>query len=196
MKIEDVKIGMRVVTGDLWEFDERDAGIVESIDSDNAVWVVWDSDGCNNWIDVEEIEPEVKAEQEFSLKNVKINVQKYADDNGLTLAQAHKEVQEWLFAHNYGWEYDLKNAYSLNEKHLFTDSFKSGVITHSSEEDPFENHRNKEITLQRTVAVTLTPSFVESPAAEAMEYVELGGKRYVKSLVMALLKEAEKIGAL
>lgn len=179
MKIEDVKIGMRVVTGELWHF-RKDAGFVESIHSDAAVWVIWDSDGGKNWISVKNIEPEVKTEQEFSLKNVKINVQKYADDNGITLAQAHKEVQEWLFGHGYGWEHDLKKCCSINEKYLFTDSFKSGFITHNSEEDHFENHRNKEITLQRTVAVTLTPAFVETPVEEVIEYVELGGRKYVK----------------
>ena len=185
------KVGSKVVAICGSDYVRKgDHGVVVSKCSD-GYWVKWDnplqtcSDNC--WhIAPEDIQRLATSVQKFSLTNTKINVQKYADDNGLTLATACKEIQEWLFAQGYDWRSNKKEVLTRVFNYIFTDSFAASELTHIDAEDNFENHRNKEITLQRTVAVTLTPSFVE-PVAESVEYVELGGKLYVKTDVYAAL---------
>ena len=179
-----------------------DHGVVVSKCHD-GYWVQWDnplqtcSDNC--WhIVPENIQLLATSVQKFPLTNTKINVQKYADDNGLTLAAAHKEVQEWLFGQGYKWV-GAKTTYAATTwEYIFLDSHINGDITQTPCEDAFNIHRNKEITLQRTVAVTLTPSFVEpvpKDSPEVLEYVEIGGEKYEKAwleTVVGAVVEAQR----
>lgn len=152
------------------------------------VWVLWDDSGNLLWTRAENIEPEEKP---FPLTNTKINVQKYADKNGITLKQAHEEIQPWLFEQGCDWGEGDKNisctfAQWLNVGVL--KSYPSTDITWSSS----DYYTAKEITLSRKVAVELTPSFVESEKP-AVEYVELGGKRYVKSELEEALSKIKAV---
>lgn len=131
------------------------------------------------------------AQQLFPLANTKINVQKYAVENGISLEQAHKEIQPWLFEQGYSWNYTRsKEVHTDCGRFLYC--YDCSAVTHDDSAEYFVEHANKEITLSRNVTVELTPSFVEVEEP-AVEYVELGGKRYVKSELEEALSKIKAV---
>ena len=92
----------------------------------------------------------------FDLTNTKINIKKYADENGITLEQASKEYEELV-----GKEIPQPYFGFSKVVYLFSNSLHGmaalgwgGV----DGEDYFNSRSEKEITLTRNV--TITPSFV------------------------------------
>lgn len=183
MKIEDVKVGDKV----LYQCNgEIDIGVVTEVGA-SIVWAKWEGSGLRQYSSPELLSLIEAAK--FPLANTKINVQKYADDNGLTLSAAHKEVQEWLFGQGYEWCFNKKEVSFTHGKWLEMGIDSSSGITWADDGEEAMGDC-KEITLQRTVAVTLTPSFVE----EAVEYVELGGRKYVKADLEEALSKIRPVG--
>ena len=186
MKKEDVKVGMRVKINASWF---TGAGVVTDLDHDyfpEAVWVKCDGGTEDRWISARYIEP---AEQPFPLANTKINVQKYAEENGISLEQAHQEIQPWLFEQGYSWCKEVHVRFT-NSSHLYAE--EDSVLAYGHNDQFFSADDGKEITLSRKVTVELTPSFVEVEEP-AVEYVELGGKRYVKSELEEALSKIKAV---
>lgn len=128
----------------------------------------------------------------FDYSNTKINVQKYADTYGITLQQAHEEIQPLLFARGLIWGCDKKNNVSYTTSSLlFCNSWCDNLLTHTDDEYHFDKHRFPEITFSRVQAApVLTPSFVEAER----EIVELGGKKYYKEDLAKALENIKEIG--
>ena len=203
MKKEDVKVGMRVKVGNVsteynnYEFNNavtksmlRFIGQEFTVGSSSSLGVY-----ASNSTIVEgygfPLECLTPVEQPFSLSNTKINVQKYADKNGITLKQAHEEIQPWLFEQGCDWGEGDKNISCTFAQWLNVGVLKiypSTYITWSSS----DYHTAKEITLSRKVTVELTPSFVEVEEP-AVEYVELGGKKYIKKELEEALSKIKAV---
>ena len=118
----------------------------------------------------------------LNLANTKINVQKYADTYGLTLEEAHQEVQNWLFEQGYNWG-------TLGSKILAHDTpdlyVRSGELLHGNDEHRFsEETIEKEITLLRNVSVSISIAHPEPS-------VELDGKQYTKTQILDALAKLE-----
>lgn len=203
MKKEDVKVGMRVKVGNVsteynnYEFNNtvtksmlRFIGQEFTVGSSNSLGVYASNstivDGYGfPW------ECLTPVEQPFPLANTKINVQKYADKNGITLKQAHEEIQPWLFEQGYSWNYTgSKEVHTDRGRFLYC--YDCSGVTHDDSAEYFVEHANKEITLSRKVTVELTPSFVESEKP-AVEYVELGGKKYIKKELEEVLSKINAV---
>ena len=155
MKKEDVKVGMRIKINASWF---TGTGVVTDLDHDyfpEAVWVKCDGSTDDSWVSAQYIEP---IEQPFSIANTKINVQKYAEENGITFEAACSEVYEWAVPQGYNWR-NVSPVCTFS--FLFTDTFVDKELTYSESRRYFDDHPNKEITLSRKVTVELTPSLVE-----------------------------------
>jgi hypothetical protein len=117
-----------------------------------------------------------KHAEQPSLANTKINVQAYADNYGLTLEQAHGEVQQFAFDSGYKWCTGERAICVVDSYGLFFSADKS----FSKTGDPYYfqyGTTEKEITLSRTIQHAI--SFVEPPVKER-ERVTLNGKEYYK----------------
>lgn len=175
MKIENVKVGMSVI----WSLNgETDTGIITRIEG-VRVLAKW-SDGTECLTSAASIEP-----AQPPLANTKIDVQKYADSYGITLEQAHQEIQPWLFEQGCWWHRGETVVRFRDGKYLYTEENKE--LTYGADEDTFfKMHNNKEITLQRNVSVSLS-------IAPSEPSIELDGKQYTKAqLLEALAKLEEK----
>ena len=178
MKLEDVTVGMSVIYSYL---GDEDKGIVTRIDG-NKVWAIWHN-GNEQYVSASSIEPDHVPTQQSSLANTKIDAQKYADTYGLTLEEAHREIQPWLFGQGCAW---CSGAGYVNC--TFARWIEVGVIkgyspthiTWSSE----GYSTAKEITLLRNVSVSLSIAPTEPS-------VEIDGKQYTKAQLLEALAKLE-----
>ena len=149
MKIEDVKVGDMVKCIDNTGVPDLVVGkdyLV--VDVPNIHIIVENGEHQDDCFLCYRFEP---VEQHFPLANTKINVQKYADKNGITLKQAHEEIQPWLFEQGYSWSY-------TRDKEVHTDCgrflycYDCSGVTHDNSAEYFVKHENKEITFSRKVS--------------------------------------------
>ena len=114
--------------------------------------------GADFWLDVANGEYNKQEEHtvtKFDFTNTKINIKKYADENGITLDQASKEYAELV-----GKEIPQPYFGFSKVVYLFSNNLHeiaSLGCCNADEEDYFNSRSEKEITLTRTV--TITPSF-------------------------------------
>ena len=123
------------------------------------------------------------------MKKVYINVAKYANENALTLEQAHNEIQPFLFALGYNWAckgYHNKVVLTYVE-YLEMHMDKDWVITRCSSDSFTESDYDYEWELKRKVNL----SYVHRAIASAKEYVEFNGKQYEKAKLEQALKLIE-----
>lgn len=118
-----------------------------------------------------------------------INVAKYANDNGLSLEQAHEEIQLNLFNDVYNWKhpsYQNKVVLSFAE-YLELNMEEPNCITQCSSESFTESDYDFEVTFDRSVNLVWNIDRVETTP----EYVEFNGKQYEKSKLEQALKLIE-----
>ena len=177
MKKEDVVVNMKVET------DDGRFGIVTSTVCDyaeDAVWVKLSGESYSCWWYSESLSPD-----QPSLANTKIDVQKYADTYGLTLEEAHREIQPWLFEQGCTWASGGNYVNYTSARWI-----EVGVVRGRPPTDITWSNEGysaaKEITLLRNVPVSLS-------IAPPEPSVELDGKQYTKTqLLEALAKLEEK----
>jgi glutaredoxin len=162
-------------------FKIGDKGVV--IDSLEGDWIDVDFGDAENdgYAHVHTLyEYEAKIAPPVDLSNKKINVKRYADEQGITLEQAHQEIQGWLFENGCKWISGEKEVSQIDVPYLFIDT--NFDITWSNDAHWFEYQSlKKELTFTTERSVKLTPVLVEPP----VETIELNGKKYDK-------KELEK----
>ena len=118
-----------------------------------------------------------------------INVVKYANDNGLSLEQAHEEIQLNLFNDVYNWEckgYHNKVVLTFAE-YLELNMEEPNCITQCSSESFTESDYDFEVTFDRNVNLVWNIDRVETTP----EYVEFNGKQYDKKKLEQALKLIE-----
>ena len=118
-----------------------------------------------------------------------INVAKYANDNGLSLEQAHEEIQLNLFNDVYNWKhpsYQNKVVLSFAE-YLELNMEEPNCITQCSSESFTESDYDFEVTFDRSVNLVWNIDRVETTP----EYVEFNGKQYDKKKLEQALKLLE-----
>ena len=118
-----------------------------------------------------------------------INVVKYANDNGLSLEQAHEEIQLNLFNDVYNWKhpsYQNKVVLSFAE-YLELNMEEPNCITQCSSESFTESDYDFEVTFDRSVNLVWNIDRVETTP----EYVEFNGKQYDKQKLEQALKLIE-----
>jgi hypothetical protein len=154
--------------------------------TDAYCWINWDKGGDIQYSAecyLTMIESPAKEELPSSFK---IDVQAYADENNISLEQAHNEIQPWLFENGFVWE----NRKSLPQKEVMYEHAtylfcSSGVITFWSVTDYFEvRSTQKQIFLSRNVSVSLS--------GKEEETVEILGKKYRKSDVENAMKNVKE----
>ena len=122
----------------------------------------------------------------MDLNNKKINVKAYADKNRITLEQAHKEIQGYLFEQGFKWmSGDTKVLYPQNN-YLYLTCDGLARDPEDSHEG-FSEDSNEELKFTREVIVKLTPVLVEE------ELVELNGVKYRKSDLEAVLAKLQPV---
>lgn len=118
------------------------------------------------------------------MANKKINVAKYAEQYGITLKQAHVEIQNWLFEQGCVWYRQLQQApMYLFAASLLVDNDK-GISSVCADSNYFEQHKSKEITLSRKIV--LTPSAVQ-------DTIEFEGKTYNKDAFLKAIGQLEEV---
>jgi len=129
------------------------------------------------------------TEGEKEMNKYFINVVKYANDNGLSLEQAHEEIQLNLFNDVYNWKhpsYQNKVALTFAE-YLELQMEEPHCITQCSSESFTESDYDFEITFDRSVNLGWNIDRVETTP----EYVEFNGKQYDKKKLEQALKLIE-----
>lgn len=129
------------------------------------------------------------TEGEKEMNKYFINVAKYANDNGLSLEQAHEEIQLNLFNDVYNWKhpsYQNKVVLSFAE-YLELNMEEPNCITQCSSESFTESDYDFEVTFDRSVNLVWNIDRVETTP----EYVEFNGKQYEKSKLEQALKLIE-----
>ena len=125
------------------------------------------------------------------MKKQFIDVEKYATDFNIPLAQAHEEIQTWLFEQGYNWvadayknsvEFTCSGILELNMDNYF-------AITRNVFENIDFNDYDEEITFGRCWKVHLTPF---ANKVVKTEYVEFNGKQYDKRKLEEALKLIEQ----
>lgn len=86
----------------------------------------------------------------FDFTNTKINIKKYAEENGITLEQALKDVEVLTTC--------KVNAPNINYVYILQETEAGAVFSRKDSEGFFNAQSFKEITLTRNV--TITPAFV------------------------------------
>lgn len=127
------------------------------------------------------------------MKKIYIDVTEYANNYGLTLDQAHGEIQPFLFKCGYNWaypSYDQKVSFTYAE-YLELNIGKNLVITQCSSERFTDSDYDEEWVLKRNIDfVYECRNITHEP-----EYVKINGKRYDKSKLekaLAMLEEADE----
>lgn len=113
-----------------------------------------------------------EQQMNISLDNTKINVAAYAEQYGITLEQAHNEIQPWLFSHLFTWANGEKTVSQEYAKHLYLDREYYGEpnrITWSN--TSYQQSGNKEILLERNIILTIKA---------APDIISFDGKKYIK----------------
>ena len=125
------------------------------------------------------------------MKKIYINITEYANKYGLSLVQAHEEVQPFLFGLGYNWE-----SPSYNKKVVlwFADYLelhmeKDWTITQCSSDSFVEDDYDYKWEIERTVTLRYLHRFIEH--AQEIEYVEFNGKQYEKAKLEQALKLIE-----
>lgn len=129
------------------------------------------------------------TEGEKEMNKYFINVVKYANDNGLSLEQAHEEIQLNLFNDVYNWKhpsYQNKVVLSFAE-YLELNMEEPNCITQCSSESFTESDYDFEVTFDRSVNLVWNIDRVETTP----EYVEFNGKQYDKKKLEQALKLLE-----
>ena len=127
------------------------------------------------------------------MKKIYIDVTEYANNYGLTLDQAHGEIQPFLFRCGYNWaypSYDQKVSFTYAE-YLELNIEKKLAITQCSSETFTDSDYDVEWVLKRNI------EFVHEyrNITNEHEYVEINGKRYDRSKLekaLAMLEEADE----
>lgn len=133
---------------------------------------------------------EVKEKQ---VKKTYIDVTRYANTYGLTLKQAHEEIQPMLFECGYNWAYppyDREVSLTYAE-YLELNMDKELAITQCSSETFAESDYDIEWVLKRNIEFV----YEYRNIIHETEYVEINGKRYDKSKLekaLAMLEEADE----
>ena len=127
------------------------------------------------------------------MKKIYIDVAKYANNYGLTLKQAHEEIQPMLFECGYNWaypSYDRKVSLSCYG-YLELNMDKEMVITQCPSETFTDSDYDVEWVLKRNIEFVYEyRNIIHDP-----KYVEINGKRYDKSKLeqaLAMLEEADE----
>lgn len=123
------------------------------------------------------------------MKKVYINVTKYANEHNLSLAQAHNEIQPFLFNLGYNWAckgYHDKVVLTFAE-YLEMHMEKDWVITKCSSDSFTESDYDYEWEIKRKVNL----SYVHRAITSVKEYVEFNGKQYEKTKLEQALKLIE-----
>lgn len=127
------------------------------------------------------------------MKKIYIDVAKYANDYGLTLDQAHEEIQPMLFECGYNWahpSYDRKVSLTCSE-YLELNMDREMTITQTRSETFIESDYDVEWVLKRNIEfVYYYRNITHEP-----EYVKINGKSYDKSKLekaLAMLEEADE----
>jgi hypothetical protein len=159
------------------------------------VWAIWDSaPSMPLWCDESEVRLSDKDNPALP-SSFKIDVQAYADENNISLEQAHNEIQPWLFEKGYAWSIGPR-IYKENEAAFLEMGVETPCCITQVPIDWLSfctvAEDAREITLSRKVTVELTPSFVESEKP-AVEYVELGGKKYIKKELEEALSKIKAV---
>ena len=127
------------------------------------------------------------------MKKIYIDVAKYANTYGLTLEQAHEEIQPMLFECGYNWEYsphDREVSLTYSE-YLEVNMDREAVITQCPSELFTESDYDVEWVLKRNIEFV----YEYRNIIHEHEYVEINGKRYDKSKLekaLAMLEEADE----
>ena len=127
------------------------------------------------------------------MKKTYIDVTKYANNYGLTLYQAHKEIQPMLFESGYNWAYsphDRKVSFAYAE-YLELNMDKEMTITQTNSETFIESDYDVEWVLKRNIEFV----YEYRNITHEHEYVEINGKSYDKSKLekaLAMLEEADE----
>lgn len=127
------------------------------------------------------------------MKKTYIDVAKYANNYGLTLKQAHEEIQPMLFECGYNWaspSYDQKVSLTHAE-YLELNIEKELAITQCSSETFAESDYDVEWVLKRNIDFV----YEYRNITHEPEYVKINGKSYDKSKLekaLAMLEEADE----
>ena len=131
--------------------------------------------------------------KEKQVKKTYIDVTKYANNYGLTLKQAHEEIQPMLFECGYNWashSYNRKVSLTYSE-YLELNMDKEMTITQTNSETFIESDYDVEWVLKRNIEFVYEyRNIIHEP-----EYVEFNGKSYDKSKLekaLAMLEEADE----
>lgn len=115
------------------------------------------------------------------LSNKKINVMCYADEQGISLEQAHKEIQTWLFENGCRWNDGAVTLDSGTKDCPYGFLYIDDLTFTKSDHNAYKYYKAQtgyqEITFMAERSVKLTPTLVEPP----VETIELNGKKYNKS---------------
>ena len=127
------------------------------------------------------------------MKKTYIDVAKYANKYGLTLEQAHEEIQPMLFECGYNWAYFSydREVFFTSSEYLELNMDKEMVITQCSSELFTESKYDVEWVLKRNIEFV----YEYRNIIHETEYVEINGKRYDKSKLekaLAMLEEADE----
>lgn len=115
-----------------------------------------------------------EASNTFSLANTKIDVHKYANENNVSLKQAHEEIQTWLLKEQgVIWNSGSKDVINTTADVLFIDSSSLNLNYGWREDMSWGEDDNKEIFLTRSVSL--------SAAYAKEETIEISGKKYNKA---------------
>ena len=149
-------------------------------------WVKWDGDG------------EVQQSSEMCLTLIespdtealppsfKIDVQAYADENNISLEQAHNEIQPWLFEQGCEWYYKATEAQYKTQPYILFNCGRLNYLSYSSDEDLFN------ITLASVKRIFLFRNVSVSLSGKEEETVEILGKKYLKSDVENAMKNVKE----
>lgn len=182
MKAEDVKIGMRVKYTGSSSVAGKPLGyatVVSACANDpqhfKASWDVFNGKILHVHCSMLEPAEEIPTKPPIDLHNCKINVQAYAEQYKISLEEAHKEIQQYLFDNGCLWigEVTTHSMFGLGANYLFVEDNK---ITHESWSEIWEKQNIQEVTFSRNIS--LTPQLV-SPVPV---FVECNGKKYDKKL--------------
>lgn len=124
------------------------------------------------------------AEQVNQLDNTKIDVNAYAVEHGITLEQAHNEIQPWLFENGGLWCSCGDKVTNTHGFYLYT--YPDKELTYGTELDTFQRDSRKQIFINRNVNVELT---IKPETAK----IEINGKTYLKDDVLKAISQLEQL---
>ena len=127
------------------------------------------------------------------MKKIYIDVTKYANNYGLTLKQAHEEIQPVLFECGYNWAYSShdREVSLTSSEYLELNMDKEMVITQCPSDLFTESDYDVKWALKRNIEFV----YEYRNITREPEYVEINGKSYDKSKLekaLALLEEADE----